>query len=85
MFEIFIAHCIQDKGRETPQQPQDALLFIGKHNLVEWNEEGYEKRGAVAFKVHPDWKPTEQNYDADIALIQMDKPVKYSKFIRPIW
>lgn len=25
-----------------------------------------------------------QSYDGDIALIQMDKPVRYSKFIRPI-
>lgn len=34
--------------------------------------------------MHPDWNPQVQSYDADIALIQMDKPVKYSKFIRPI-
>lgn len=34
--------------------------------------------------MHPDWKPQEQSYDGDAALIQMDKPVKYSKFIRPI-
>lgn len=65
-------------------QIQNALLFIGKHNLVEWNEEGYEKRGVKAFKVHPEWNPMDIKYDADIALIQMDGPVKYSKFIRPI-
>lgn len=45
------AHCIQDKGRAVAQREQDALLFIGKHNLVQWNEEGYEKRGALKFKV----------------------------------
>lgn len=52
--------------------------------MIQWNEEGYEKRGALKFKVHPDWKPQEQSYDGDLALIQMDKPVKYSKFIRPV-
>ncbi|XP_070492215.1 serine protease gd-like [Chironomus tepperi] len=84
-FVLTAAHCIQDKGSETAQlNPQDALLFIGKHNLIQWNEEGYEKRGALAFKVHPDWTPSDQKYDSDLALIQMDKPVKYSKFIRPI-
>lgn len=80
------AHCIQDKGLEQQfLQPDDALLFIGKHNLDQWNEEGYEKRGAVEFKVHPEWNPNDSKYDADIALIKMNKPVKYSKFIRPIW
>jgi hypothetical protein len=65
-------------------QTKNALLFIGKHNLVEWNEEGYEKKGAKAFKVHPDWKTTDTKYDADIALIELESPVPYSKFIRPI-
>lgn len=63
---------------------QNALLFIGKHNLIQWNEEGFEKRGAELFKVHPDWNPDDIKYDADIALIKMDSPVKYTKFIRPI-
>lgn len=99
-YTLSAAHCIQDKGREVAQREQDALLFIGKHNLVQWNEEGYEKRGALKFKVrkvsikncykkllskvHPDWNPKDQKYDGDLALIQLDKPVKYSKFIRPI-
>lgn len=78
------AHCIQDKGRATPMETQDALLFIGKHNLIQWNEEGFEKKGAKAFKVHPDWNQADIKYDADIALILMDSPVAYSKFIRPI-
>lgn len=65
-------------------QTQDALLFIGKHNLIQWNEEGFEKKGAKAFKIHPDWNPNDIKYDADLALIEMDSSVKYSKFIRPI-
>jgi hypothetical protein len=65
-------------------ETQNALLFIGKHNLIQWNEEGFEKRGAEFFKVHPDWSPSDLKYDADIALIKMDTPVKYTKFIRPI-
>lgn len=65
-------------------QTQNALLFIGKHNLIQWNEEGYEKRGAELFKVHPDWNPNDNKYDADIALIKMEQAVRYSKYIRPI-
>jgi hypothetical protein len=65
-------------------QTKNALLFIGKHNLIEWNEDGFEKKGAKNFKVHSDWNPNDIKYDADIALIEMDSAVKYSKFIRPI-
>lgn len=83
-YTLTAAHCVQDKGRETPMQTKNALLFIGKHNLVEWNEDGYEKKGAKEFKIHPDWNPNDIKYDADIALIEMDGAVKYSKFIRPI-
>lgn len=83
-YTLSAAHCVQDKGRQEPLETQNALLFIGKHNLIQWNEEGFEKKGAKSFKVHPDWNPNDIKYDADIALIQMDSPVKYSKFIRPI-
>lgn len=65
-------------------QTQNALLFIGKHNLIQWNEEGFEKRGAKIFKIHPDWNPNDGKYDADIALIEMESAVPYSKYIRPI-
>lgn len=84
VFSPKAAHCIQDKGKTEPLQTQDALLFIGKHNLIQWNEEGYEKKGVKTFKVHPEWDPTDIKYDADISLIEMESPVRYSKFIRPI-
>jgi len=83
-FQKTAAHCIQDKNSKTRQKEEEALLFIGKHNLNQWNEEGYERRGATLFKVHPDWNPADGKYDADIAIIQMDSAVKYTKFIRPI-
>ena len=48
------------------------------------DELGFEKRGVRKFFVHPDWKPFDVSYDADIAIIAMDSPVEYSKYIRPI-
>lgn len=84
VYTLTAAHCVQDKGRPAAIQTQNALLFIGKHNLIQWNEEGFEKKGAKTFKIHPDWNPNDAKYDADLALIEMDSAVKYSKFIRPI-
>lgn len=83
-YTMTAAHCVQDKGRQEPMQSQNALLFIGKHNLIQWNEEGFEKKGVKSFKVHPEWNVNDAKYDADIALIEMESAVSYSKFIRPI-
>lgn len=83
-YTLTAAHCIQDKGRDVPLSTQNALLFVGKHNLIHWNEEGFEKKGAKSFKIHPDWNPNDAKYDADLALIEMESAVKYSKFIRPV-
>lgn len=47
-------------------------------------EPGFEKRGIKRFVFHPDWKPFDMSYDADIAIIVMDSPVEYSKYIKPI-
>jgi Trypsin len=49
-----------------------------------WNEDGYEKKGASYFKVHPQWDPFQTAFDADLALIRMDSPVNYSPYIRPV-
>ena len=68
------------RTRET----RDTAVYLGKDNLNNLNEPGYEKRGVGNFFVHPDWKPLDKSYDADIAIIVMDFPVEYSQYIRPI-
>ena len=47
-------------------------------------EEGYTKVGAKKIMVHPDWKPFDSKYDADIAIIVLQIAVQYTKYIRPL-
>ena len=48
------------------------------------NEPGFEKREVQKFIKHPNWKPLDADYNADVAIIVMDAPVEYSQYIRPI-
>ena len=79
-----LAHCIQDKGKSTIRGTRDAAVFIGKHNLDDFFEGGSMTIGVERFIVHPEWKPFDVSYDADIAIIVMDSPVEYNQYIRPI-
>lgn len=35
-------------------------------------------------KMHPNWNPSTSRYDGDIAVLQMEDPVTFNKFIQPI-
>lgn len=35
-------------------------------------------------KVHPDWKFSTENFDADIALVTMEYPIYYTTSVQPI-
>ena len=48
------------------------------------DETGSVRKGVKRFIVHPEWNPFATNYDASIAIIVMDSPVRYNQFIRPI-
>lgn len=40
------AHCIQEKQSRDLRMPQNALFYIGKHNLKDDFETGFQKVGA---------------------------------------
>lgn len=73
-----------NKQEKNPLRLEYLLLFMGKYSLLQWNEEGLEKRSAKRFMIHPEWNQYRNDYNGDIALVQTDSPVQYSKSIRPI-
>ena len=82
---LFIsAHCIQDKQSNKKRDAETGVVYVGKHNLDNWNEQGSQKRGVEKFIVNEDWKPFDIKYDADIAIIVVDSPVEYSQYVRPL-
>lgn len=55
-------------------------FILGGHNL---NEQDNVRKTISTFITHPDWDPSTERFDADIALAAMSSGVQFTKFIRP--
>lgn len=78
------AHCIQQKGSSEKTDPEDILVLLGRHNLALRAERSSEIRNVEKIIVHEKWKFYTTKYDADIAILFMDRSVTFSHSIRPI-
>lgn len=81
---ITAAHCVQDKRSFDKQLPETSMFFFGKHNLDDNYEAGYQKAGSRRFIVHDDWNINDQAYDADIAIVVLDRQIQFTDNVRPI-
>lgn len=78
------AHCVQNKGMERPLSPSVVSAYFGKGNLSVNYEPGSHQFHAVDILVHPEWKPFEEDWAADIAMIELDSDVTYMTQIVPV-
>lgn len=78
------AHCIQDKGSENKMDIDDILLLLGRHNIALRAERNSETRNVEKILIHESWKHYSDKYDADLAILLMDRSVTFSRVIRPI-
>lgn len=60
-----------------------AVLF-GRHNLNTLHERGSLSKTVNRIFVHQDWRTSNENWDADIAILHLEEAVKYSKYIQPV-
>ncbi|XP_037808976.1 serine protease gd [Lucilia sericata] len=78
---ISAAHCFQlFKKRYTANE---VLVFLGRHNLKNWNEEGSLAAPVDDIFIHPDYNQHLNSYDADIAVVVLKNEVRFNTFIRP--
>ncbi|XP_073828322.1 gastrulation-defective isoform X2 [Musca autumnalis] len=78
---VSAAHCFQlFKKRYTANE---VLVFLGRHNLKNWNEEGSLAAPVDDIFIHPDYNQHLSSYDADIAVVVLKNEVRYNTFIRP--
>ncbi|XP_022208565.2 serine protease gd isoform X2 [Drosophila obscura] len=61
----------------------EVLVFLGRHNLKNWNEEGSLAAPVDGIYIHPDFNSQLSSYDADIAVILLKDEVRFNTFIRP--
>jgi chitinase len=72
------------KAEAPITHPTAVVVKLGKHDLSVDHERGSEIKYPSEILIHPDWKPQELRYDADLAALFFDTPVTLSSSIIPI-
>ncbi|XP_017063700.1 serine protease gd isoform X1 [Drosophila eugracilis] len=78
---ISSAHCFELFNKRYTSN--EVLVFLGRHNLKNWNEEGSLAAPVDGIYIHPDFNSQLSSYDADIAVIMLKDEVRFNTFIRP--
>lgn len=81
---ISAAHCF--KGRESMQfNTDDIVVSLGQHNIRKLHDPRTISMGLESLNVHPEFlKDPKGSYDADIALLILERAVTFSEFIKPV-
>lgn len=71
---ISAAHCFQlFKQHHTAKE---VLVFLGRHNLLNWSEEGSLAAPVDEIYIHPDFNENLNSYDADIVVLVLRNEVR---------
>jgi hypothetical protein len=49
-----------------------------------FREKGSSIHNVMKIIIHEEWNPDAQNYDADIALLRIKKPIQFNEYVKPI-
>lgn len=79
---ISAAHCINTSTKNY--LPHEVLLWLGRYSLIDWSEVGAISSAVAQIIIHSDYKRQRESYDADIAVLVMEKPVEFNEYIRPV-
>lgn len=78
---VTAAHCVQDEGSLKLSQPGSWEVYLGLHEQRK-TQDPVQKRNLKQVIPHPNYNKF--TFDNDIALMELDSPVTYSDFIKPI-
>lgn len=79
---ISAAHCINTSTKNY--KPNEVLLWLGRYSLIDWSEVGAISSNVEEIIIHVDYKRQRESYDADIALLVMNKQVEFNQYVRPV-
>jgi len=82
---VTAAHCLQyklpDEGTDWPE----TSIHFGRFDLKNEDEEEHSQvRKIIDVFIHDNWKLRSEAYDADIAVLRLNKPVSFTTKIQPI-
>lgn len=69
---------------EKKREIWDIRVRLGAHNLTVKDEKGVVQSNITEIHVHPDWDANNDNYDADLAILELSANVVFTDYIRPI-
>ena len=75
---------MQDKHEVKPKSAGDFLVLLGAHNLNKTIEVGRVPYAVQKVNIHPDWNIYIESFDADIAVLVLDRAIGFNEFIQPI-
>ncbi|KAL7013251.1 hypothetical protein ACKWTF_015299 [Chironomus riparius] len=81
---VTAAHCMQEKKSPSRLQASNLIVVFGTHDLNNPYEIGRAFHAVYSINVHPDWNTLTQSYDADIAVLVLEKDVTFSENVQPI-
>jgi len=81
---VTAAHCLYPKEEEGTYWPHTTLHF-GRFDLTEEDEEEHsEMRKIFDVAIHDKWDQRVDTYDGDIAVLLLDNPVVFDRFVQPV-
>lgn len=82
--EFAVASCFQGKSHQQTVDSADLSVLLGKFNLSKPIENGSSTSSVSKLIIHPDWKPEEERYDANIAIVELAEPVHFTTYIQAV-
>lgn len=78
------AHCVHNKYQTRGLDHQSVTVWLGRINIDATLESGWQSRQASKIVIHPSWNISDDRYDADIAILLLDRSVEFTGYIRPV-
>lgn len=80
---VTAAHCVARDRRGNLHAPKDLRIYVGKYHRDDALDDAFvQVRTPQEIHVHDDYDPVK--YDADIAMVLLDRPVELSSRVQPI-
>lgn len=83
-FFLLAAHCFLDKTEIIPKAASDLIVRLGAFNMDNFREKGSSIHNVLKVIIHEEWNSDSDNYDADIALLRIKKPIQFNDYVKPI-
>ncbi|XP_070501603.1 serine protease gd-like [Chironomus tepperi] len=78
------AHCIHDKEGKNSKLAGEIIVQLGTYDLGKKVEVGRAFHAVQSINVHPDWNTLTESFDADIAVLVLEREAAFSELIQPI-